>query len=899
MAEEQIILDVKVNAADSYEQLNNLQNKIRGLKNEQTDLYKAIKEQGGQATAEQTKRLEEIAAQMDKSKGAAKALSAQIKRLNDDGKNYGDSLNEMRRKLNDMRAEYDGLSKAERENINIGGKLQTAIKEQHDAVLELEGATGRMQRNVGNYQKAFISAFPGFDKFNNVLEKMGLSLEDISGILKGFADKVGQSFSSLGNIFSRKADDINKGLNKIDSSVKIVGSDTLKTADTLGEVKDKMGDAASGGSKAFGELGKSVKAFGKIFLTPPIIIIAAIVGAIVLAFNKLKEAFAKSDDAGTALASGLAVMKPIGTAIGKVFDNLANIIGKLVEGMGSAVIAVAKLANAVGIGDGEFVKAAEDAKALVKATDDLEEQERQYTVSAAKNEKEISRLRLEAENERDPKKKKKLLDEAVRLEEVNLNEQQSILQKRLDNLKAKAKEEVDTSDDTKNKIAEAEAELARAEKASLDRRKEISGQLRAAKAAEAAAAKEAAQKQITIAQQLEDALLATIKDKDARAIAKAQIQGDREIAALKERLNTEKNLTAKAKEDLNALIIEKQRQLDEQIEMLSDEAANNRESEYIAQAQAAIDAENARHQALIEAKLANNEDDIELQRELMQLQFDAMLEQLDEQLQIELENKALSEEQKQVIEDEYRAIRAEKEKEFINKLTAIDKQYADNQKLTIAQAKEQMAQSFAAMAKNASNTFGQISNLLAQYGEQNEDAARASKAFAITKIITDQAISIADTAKAMAAAVAGATEAAAATGPLAPFTLAAYIAEMIGLVIGAVGGLAASFSSAKSILSSGSGNAGAYATGGIIGGSSYSGDRLTANVNSGEMILNKNQQARLFDIANGQGSNLFDYSLMTDAMVAAVAAQPAPVMAYSEFKDFQSRTATYDEFARI
>ena len=46
-------------------------------------------------------------------------------------------------------------------------------------------------------------------------------------------------------------------------------------------------------------------------------------------------------------------------------------------------------------------------------------------------------------------------------------------------------------------------------------------------------------------------------------------------------------------------------------------------------------------------------------------------------------------------------------------------------------------------------------------------------------------------------------------------------------------------------------SAGAFATGGVIGGNSYAGDRLTAHVNSGEMILNKQQQARLFNIANG------------------------------------------------
>ena len=45
-----------------------------------------------------------------------------------------------------------------------------------------------------------------------------------------------------------------------------------------------------------------------------------------------------------------------------------------------------------------------------------------------------------------------------------------------------------------------------------------------------------------------------------------------------------------------------------------------------------------------------------------------------------------------------------------------------------------------------------------------------------------------------------------------------------------------------------------FATGGIVPGNSYSGDRVRANVNSGEMILNAAQQRALWDVANGRGA---------------------------------------------
>jgi len=45
-----------------------------------------------------------------------------------------------------------------------------------------------------------------------------------------------------------------------------------------------------------------------------------------------------------------------------------------------------------------------------------------------------------------------------------------------------------------------------------------------------------------------------------------------------------------------------------------------------------------------------------------------------------------------------------------------------------------------------------------------------------------------------------------------------------------------------------------FAVGGIVGGNSFGGDKIDARVNSGEMILTRQQQTRLFDLANGAGA---------------------------------------------
>ena len=60
---------------------------------------------------------------------------------------------------------------------------------------------------------------------------------------------------------------------------------------------------------------------------------------------------------------------------------------------------------------------------------------------------------------------------------------------------------------------------------------------------------------------------------------------------------------------------------------------------------------------------------------------------------------------------------------------------------------------------------------------------------------------------------------------------------------------------ANSTSDSNSNAIGDYASGGIVPGNSYSGDNLTANVNSGEMILNQEQQANLWNLINSKDSN--------------------------------------------
>lgn len=839
---ESTILDVKLDAGKVAQDLQDLITRIAALKAQQKELNEQIKA-GNDIDGKYAEQLIRVKDQLAWTEKQAKGLSATTKLLNADTLTYSDSLNGERQKLADMQKAYDQLDKAQRESE--GGKaFLEAIKAQSDAVKGLEEETGRAQRNVGNYPKAWTNAVPGLNKASGVLSKMGVTMEDLQ----------------------------------------------------------------TKGAKAFSGLGQSVKAFGKAFITPPIVIITAVVGAIMLIFNKLKEAFAKNDDAMTSLNKAFAVFKPIGEAVAKVFDAVAVALGKVAEAAAGVVSWIAgKLSPA-------YAQAADDAQKLVVAQDNLEEAERQYTVNSARRNKEVAKLRSDAMDKEKytTEERRKMMQDAIELERKNLEEEKKIKAEQLRILEETARRERDTSDETKNKIAAARAAMYQAEEAYFTGVRSLQKQLvsfdKEEEAAQKAAAEEAkrraeerkrqAQERANqrkaeakayaqaiaqgvkasqdILKEAEDFTLSLIEDETARTIAQRKIQGEREIAQLKERLATEKHLTTEAKNALAELIKGKQDALDKELEQMATDAANKLTEEQIKK-------EEERARRILEYKKglaeSGSEEELELQKQL-----------LDLQMAQELENVELTEEEKYLIRET-----------FTRKAEELDKQYHDNLIKTAQDAKAAYKESLKATAASASQTFGAMSDLLAAYGEENEDAAKASKAFGIMQIITDQAISIADTAKAITAAVAGATEAAAATGPAAPFVLAGYIAAMVGAVLGAIGSIASTIAQAKQLMASADTagkDAGKYAGGGTVPGTSYTGDKLIAHVNSGEGIYTGTQANNLLqEIANNPVRG--GYEQMAGALADAVAALPAPVMVLKELQDFEQEVSTFNEIASV
>lgn len=197
------------------------------------------------------------------------------------------------------------------------------------------------------------------------------------------------------------------------------------------------------------------------------------------------------------------------------------------------------------------------------------------------------------------------------------------------------------------------------------------------------------------------------------------------------------------------------------------------------------------------------------------------------------------------------------------------------------------AKAFASAAGSMAGAFNDMAQMLNEYGKENEKAQAASKAFALAGILASQAQSIAEGALAISAGIASAQS--------VPFPAnIAAIATTVATITGLIVSTATSFMQAKQLLSGA--DAGAFADGGVVDGTSYTGDKLTARVNSNEVILNPKQASNvLYQMANSPIGGGFDY----EAMAAAMSAQPAPVVVYKELQDFGDRVVTYNEIAKV
>ena len=413
-----------------------------------------------------------------------------------------------------------------------------------------------------------------------------------------------------------------------------------------------------------------------------------------------------------------------------------------------------------------------------KALNAVEEAEGDLTVKRAEANKEITRARLIADDlTKSTEERIEAVKRAGDIEKQVAAEELTIQRQRLAAMESNLNMKKDASEEERDLVDQAKVRLADLERETLMREKRLGSEVNSLKNEQAA------------------------KDKERDAAR---------LEAIKERDAAEVELAKKRAEELQAIAdaefkIAEQRVKNEQTidEFIAERKARTAEEQLALDIERALQAEEAKFQAVIAAMS----------------QQQATIDEMEEA-------RFLFEQEQMAIENELRYA-FDQEKLAQAQATADEEARINKEKNDKIKGQEdQLRNAKVGAARATAGALGQISSLIEQ---QQGEATAASKAFAIAQVMIDTATSI-------SSAIAGATEAASAGGPAAPFLLVTYIASMVGSVVGAI-------ASATSILDSVPG--GGSASGAVAGVASATSAPSVQPVTTNTTQLNNTEQAEL------------------------------------------------------
>ena len=192
MAEEEKILSIKVDYTMAIKALEEYKDMINSVKENEKELKKQLKE--NQISQEEyNKQLADGRVKMQEYKEVQSTLAKEVKNSIKNDQMRTGSLKGLRAELSTLTSRFDLLSREERENTEIGGKLAHQINEVTKEIKEAEEATQRYYRNVGNYENAIKNAVSSTNPFISVLISIADNTDGVTGSFK-------QATAALGNM---------------------------------------------------------------------------------------------------------------------------------------------------------------------------------------------------------------------------------------------------------------------------------------------------------------------------------------------------------------------------------------------------------------------------------------------------------------------------------------------------------------------------------------------------------------------------------------------------------------------------------------------------------------------------------------------------------------------------
>lgn len=792
--EEQVILDIKIDSAEATRNIENAQKALAFLKAEQEQVNAQFKE-GTITYDEYIKATASCTEAIQEQKNAIKANNDVIKQNVKEQTAAVGSLSQMRAELKQMVSAYDNMSKAERESEQTGGALLKKIQEQTKAIQDAEEASGRHQRNVGNYPKVF-----------------DLTSTSIGKLLNGI------------NGLTAAAPANANGLKAIAGGIKTVNLNLLK-----------------------------------LLANPIVAIIAAIVLAIMGVIKVIKmviDEMKSLDDAGTSIQSLLAAFQPILDIFRKALAGVAMALGEIIKGAAKVITAITSLIPAFRDSAAEaqnYVQAMdaleEDERQLVllKAKNNKEIAKLQnmalekdkYTAEQRagfmKKAQELEKQTLKAEQ--DIAKRKIYLKEQEYLKMHGWENKKGEDRKRaLEMLKDDQKDELTTMRAHLIDLEAAEDEHTRrlkakeeADKQEAKRKEEEARQKR-----KAAADKERQriatmqENELNAVRALEDAKLAAMEDGLQKQQTAARLAYNRAVQDLQRQMAEQvkaKTLSAKAEEAINQRLLEMKDAYDKQLANIEIEENRKKNIKLFEEAQ-----EFAKKQARLKEVEAKALETAESLKQMQELQAVDNNERAKLELQARYADERVAKAQAEY--DQLEAIGKDYEAYGYESLEAYQ-MAVDKANMAIIESDKKRSQQQKALADydrkvqedkyNAiMGTLNSMQSLMEAIGEDNEAAAKASKVLALAQIAVETGVALAKGINASQ-----------------DMPYPGNLIAMATTIASVLSGIASAISTVKSAK---------FATGGVVqGAGTATSDSIPARLSNGESVMTAKATSMFYD----------------------------------------------------
>jgi len=176
MAERTEILAIKLDAEGALKEITEIGVQLLRVKENKKALEEAYKS-GTKTEQEYVRGMAEIKAESQALTAQQNAYQRTLTAAQTLLKQNTGSIEENRARLSGLTAEYIKLSKEERENSEVGKKMQKEIRKLSDDLKEQEAAIGNTSRNVGNYKGAIMDAIGGMGGFGKAIEGIGTAVK--------------------------------------------------------------------------------------------------------------------------------------------------------------------------------------------------------------------------------------------------------------------------------------------------------------------------------------------------------------------------------------------------------------------------------------------------------------------------------------------------------------------------------------------------------------------------------------------------------------------------------------------------------------------------------------------------------------------------------------------------